>query len=82
MTRNALAVREAIEAVHPEISITTPLTSRSGKWELVIDDSTAQWDDFWLMIDHLADRFGDIDSGGEGRYVEYGLDGRAQPPAT
>jgi hypothetical protein len=28
--RNALEVREAIETAHPEISITSPLISRSG----------------------------------------------------
>jgi hypothetical protein len=58
---NALAAREAIEAAHPEITIVTPLTSRSGLWELSIDDdSTTEYSDFWMMIDHLAELFGDI----------------------
>ncbi|MGH3248189.1 MAG: hypothetical protein ACRDOI_18595 [Trebonia sp.] len=59
--KNALAVREAIEAEHHEIQIKSPLTSRSGKWELTLDGATtATYDDFWMMVDFLAARFDDI----------------------
>lgn len=59
--RNALAAREAIEAQHPEITITTPLTSRSRQWELYAQGEVVQFDDFWFLVDHLAARFGDIE---------------------
>jgi hypothetical protein len=55
--RNALAVREAIEAAHPEITIRSPLTSRSGQWELISDDGTTTYDDFWIMADYLAEHY-------------------------
>lgn len=57
--RNALAVRESIEADHPEIAIKSPLTSLSGRWELSTDGGTATYDDFWMMVDHLAAMFGE-----------------------
>jgi hypothetical protein len=38
----------------PEIKIRSPLTSRSGMWELIGDDGTATYDDFWMMVDYLA----------------------------
>jgi hypothetical protein len=57
--RSALQVRLAIEAAHPEIQITAPLASRSGKWELSTEGSTTAYEDFWTMIDELADRYGD-----------------------
>jgi hypothetical protein len=45
----------------PEITITTPLSSGSGRWELFVDGrSSGTYDDFWLMADHLAARF-DVD---------------------
>jgi hypothetical protein len=56
--RNALAAREAIEASHPEIRITTPLVSASHQWELSIGGETSQYGDFWLMVDHIAAVFG------------------------
>jgi hypothetical protein len=55
--QNALAVREAIEAAHPEIMIKSPLTSRSGRWELISDDGTTLYDDFWMMVDYLAEHY-------------------------
>ncbi len=56
--QNALAVRKAIEAARPEIAITTPLASLSGLWELCVGGETSQYDDFWLMVDHLAAKYG------------------------
>jgi hypothetical protein len=45
---------------HPEIMITTPLTSRSGVWELSTDGrSSATYEDFWMMADYLAAKFAD-----------------------
>lgn len=59
---SALAVRQAFESAHPEITIGTPLNSLSGRWELSIgDDETTEFIDFWTMIDHLAELFGDIE---------------------
>jgi hypothetical protein len=58
---NALAVREAVEATHPEIRITIPLVSKSGLWELEIGDSDrTSYSDFWMMVDYLVGLFGDI----------------------
>jgi hypothetical protein len=56
-----MTIREATRA---EIEITTPLTSRSGKWEISTGerDSTV-YDDFWMMVDFLAAKFGEIESG-------------------
>jgi hypothetical protein len=57
---SALAVRLAAEAAHPEIQITTPLTSRSGRWELTTDgDGCSAYSGFWEMVDALAERYGD-----------------------
>lgn len=51
------------EATCAEIEITTPLTSRSGKWELSTDGrSSGTYDDFWMMVDFLANKFGEIES--------------------
>jgi hypothetical protein len=55
--QNALAAREAIEAAHPEIMIKSPLTSRSGMWELISDNGTTMYDDFWMMADYLAGHY-------------------------
>jgi hypothetical protein len=60
--KNALEVRETIEADHPEIGITSPLTSMSGMWELRVHDTTTLFNDFWMMVDHLAATFGEIES--------------------
>lgn len=65
----------------PEITITTPLTSRSGKWELSTGerDSTV-YDNFWTMVDFLANRYDvEIDEApptvtAVDRYVEYGVE--------
>jgi hypothetical protein len=58
---NALAVRMKVEAARPDIRIITPLTSRSGRWELEIGEAdTPSYSDFWTMIDHLAGKFADI----------------------
>jgi hypothetical protein len=77
--RNALKVRQAIEAAHPEVTITTPLTSRSGNWELSVGGESTQYSNFWMMVDHLAAKFGDIEPTAiepatDGRYVEYGIE--------
>jgi hypothetical protein len=86
--KNALAVREAIEAGHPEITIKSPLTSLSGNWELAIDGDNTSFDDFWMLVDHLAARYDndnepDDDETGDAppdRYVEIAvLPGREQP---
>jgi hypothetical protein len=53
----ALTVRLAIEAAHPEIQITTPLTSKSGQWELTAKGTTATFSDFWAMTGHLAELY-------------------------
>jgi hypothetical protein len=37
--------------------IKSPLTSRSGRWELSSQGGTTIYDDFWLMVDFLADRY-------------------------
>jgi hypothetical protein len=51
------------EATRAEIEITTPQTSRSGKWELSTDGcSSGTYDDFWMMVDFLANKFGTIES--------------------
>jgi hypothetical protein len=61
--KNALAVREAVGAGHPEISIASPMTSASGCWELSVGDSSTLFDDFWMMVDHLAAMFADAEPG-------------------
>lgn len=63
--QNALAVREAIGAAHPEIMIKSPLTSRSGRWELMIDNGTTIYDNFWMMVDYLAERYDNEPEGDE-----------------
>jgi hypothetical protein len=37
--------------------IRSPLTSLSGRWELIGDDGTATYDDFWMMADYLAEHY-------------------------
>ena len=50
-----MTIREAARA---EIQITTPQTSGSGMWELSTDRvSRAAFDNFWVMVDYLADRY-------------------------
>jgi hypothetical protein len=44
-----------------EIQIATPLTSRSGYWEVSTASGTAVYDDFELVVSFLA-RFGEVDS--------------------
>jgi hypothetical protein len=62
-TKNALAVRLRLEKQHPEIAISSPLTSLSGMWELAVEggDTTA-YSGFWLMVDYLSERFQDVES--------------------
>jgi hypothetical protein len=61
--RTALQVRIAYESAHPEIAITSPLTSRSGQWELTTADGTATFSAVQSMLDFLATRFGAADGG-------------------
>lgn len=63
--KNALAVREALEAGHPEIAIKSPLTSLSGRWELSTDGGTTTYSNFWLMVDFLAGRYDNDEPGDE-----------------
>ena len=49
------------EATSAEIEIATPLTSRSGHWEVSTASGTAFYDDFELVVSFLA-RFGEIES--------------------
>jgi hypothetical protein len=64
---SALAVRLKVEAAHPDIRIITPLTSRTGRWELEIGEAdTTSYSDFWIMIDHLAGKFADIEALADG----------------
>lgn len=68
---SALAVRQAVEFAHPEITILTPLTSLSGLWELTTDDgTTTYYDDCEMMLDHLERRFGGIEAELRDRYAE------------
>ncbi len=55
----ALQVRSAWETAHPEITITPPIAAKSGKWELRTGQDTTCYDDFWLMIGHLARTYGE-----------------------
>jgi hypothetical protein len=59
--RTALQARIAYEAAHPEIAITSPLTSRSGHWELTTTDGTDTFSAVQAMLDFLAARFGPAD---------------------
>jgi hypothetical protein len=60
--RNALEIRQKLEAAHPDIKIKSPLSSASHHWELVIAGETAVFDDFWAMAHSLADRYPDVES--------------------
>lgn len=60
--RNALEVRKSIEAAHPEIKISSPLTSASRRWELAIAGEIAVYSDFWAMVHALADRYPDVET--------------------
>jgi hypothetical protein len=53
-----MTIREATDA---EIQITTPLTSRSGCWEVSTASGTAFYDDFDLVVSFLA-KFEEIES--------------------
>jgi hypothetical protein len=56
--QSALAVRLKLEQQHPEISISSPLTSLSGMWELTIEGNDAtSYADFWMMIDYISERY-------------------------
>lgn len=59
--RNALQARKATGTGHPEIAISSPLTSPSGRWELDIEGGTTQYGNFWMMVDYLADRYDNDD---------------------
>jgi hypothetical protein len=59
--RTALQTRIAYECAHPEIAITSPLTSRSGQWEVTTADGTATFGAVQAMLDFLAARFGPAD---------------------
>jgi hypothetical protein len=61
--RTALQARIAYESAHPEIAITSPLTSGSGWWELTTADGTATFSAVQAMLDFLATRFGPADGG-------------------
>jgi hypothetical protein len=61
--RNALEVRQKLEAAHPEITIKSPLSSKSGKWELEVGDAdTTFFDSFWPMVDSLAGQYQDVEA--------------------
>ena len=59
----ALQARVAYESAHPEIAITSPLTSRSGRWELSSPDGTATFGEVQSMLDFLAAVFGPAEGG-------------------
>jgi hypothetical protein len=56
---SALAVRQAWENAHPEITIRPPITAPSRQWELETPGGTTLYSDFWTMIDHLAALLGE-----------------------
>jgi len=57
----ALQTRVDYEAAHPEVEITTPLTSRSGLWELSTEGSITTFSGVWAMLDFLAAQSGAAD---------------------
>ncbi len=57
----ALQARIHYESAHPEIGITTPLTSPSGQWEVSTADGTSRFGEVWAMLDFLAARFGPVE---------------------
>jgi hypothetical protein len=57
----ALQARVAYETAHPEIAITTPLTSCSQLWEVSTADGTTTFGGVWAMLDFLAALFGAAD---------------------
>jgi hypothetical protein len=71
-----LATREVIETNPAEIVINSPMTSRSGLWELTTSGGTTLYDDFWFMADFIAARYDREPEGNENqplpqdRYVE------------
>lgn len=58
---SALQRRVAYEDAHPEIAITSPLTSRSGLWELSADGETSAFSGVWAMLDFLGTHYGAAD---------------------
>jgi hypothetical protein len=59
----ALQTRVAYEDAHPEITITSPLTSRSRLWELSAEGETTAFSGVWAMLDCLAAQYGAADEG-------------------
>lgn len=56
--KTALQARMDYESAHPEIAITTPLTSPSGQWEVSTADGTSRFGEVGAMLDFLAGLFG------------------------
>jgi hypothetical protein len=57
--KTALQARVEYETAHPEIAITAPLESVSGRWEVSqADGSIATFGEVWAMLDFLASLFG------------------------
>lgn len=56
--RTALQARIEYESAHPEIGIMSPLTSRSGEWEVSTAEGTHGFSEVWAMLDFLASLFG------------------------
>jgi predicted metalloprotease with PDZ domain len=55
---SVLQRRERLEAAYPELTITTDLESKSGKWEVyVAGDGTALYDSCSRMLMDLETRF-------------------------
>ncbi|HEY0934482.1 MAG TPA: hypothetical protein VGD91_12140 [Trebonia sp.] len=59
--RTALQARIEYESAHPEVAITSPLTSRSRQWEVSTADGTSRFGEVGAMLDFLAARFGPLE---------------------
>jgi hypothetical protein len=48
---------ERIERAHPEILISAPWATRSGRWQVIADGEATSYDNGFKMIDALEKRY-------------------------